>query len=85
MGKMLEAEVSYRQEEEDSISKCRKLKIINCPIESWIFQVQSIPTRYAWGNPGDVMMPKGCVTVTAQSGNLDLKQNLLIHLKKIHT
>jgi hypothetical protein len=34
MGKMLEAEVSYRQEEEDSISKCRKLKIINCPIES---------------------------------------------------
>ena len=49
------------------ISKCRKLNWINCPIGSWIFQVQSIPFRYDWGNPGDVITPKGCVMVTLQT------------------
>ena len=48
-------------------SKCRKLNWINCPIDSWIFQVQSIPFWYGWGNPGDVITPKDCVMVTAHS------------------
>ena len=50
-----------------STSNCKKLTRINCPIDSWIFQVQSIPFRYTWGYPGDVITPKGCVMVTAHS------------------
>ena len=65
---MSEAEVSHQiQPEEYSTSKYRKLYWIICPIDSWIFQVQSIPFWYGWGYPGDVITPKGCVMVTAHS------------------
>ena len=64
---MSETEVSHQQLETYSTSKCRKLNWINCPIDSWIFQVQSIPFGYGSGNPGDVITPKGCVMVKAQS------------------
>ena len=66
---MSETEVSHQQLETYSTSKCRKLNWINCPIDSWIFQVQSIPFLYGWGNPGDVITPRGCVKVTSHSEN----------------